>query len=182
MLRRERQGPSAPVFDGDFPDPFVLVSGGRYFVYGTQTGDLNVQVMESADLARWEHRGEALPELPRWAARGRTWSPAVLEREGGFALYYAVRHQGAGRQCISVATGSDPAGPFVDRSEGPLIFQEDRGGSIDPSPFVDAGGTAYLLWKSDDNAIGRSPSLWGGPLQPHGRGLAGPPGGLRRHA
>ena len=181
MLRRERQRPSAPVFGGDFPDPFVLVSGGRYFVYGTQTGDLNVQVMESGDLTRWEHRGEALPQLPHWAGRGRTWSPAVLSRDGGLALYYAVRHAGAGRQCISVATGSDPAGPFVDRSEGPLIFQEDRGGSIDPSPFVDADGTAYLLWKSDDNAVGRSPSLWGAPLQPDGLGLAGPPVELLRH-
>jgi hypothetical protein len=80
-----------------------------------------------------------------------------------------------------VATAPDPGGPFVDRSGGPLIFQEDRGGSIDPSPFVDADGSASLLWKSDDNAIGRPPSLWGAPLQPDGLGLAGPPVELLRH-
>jgi beta-xylosidase len=80
-----------------------------------------------------------------------------------------------------VATGSDSGGPFVDGSEGPLIFQEDRGGSIDPSPFVDADGAAYLLWKSDDNAIGGPPSLWGAPLQPDGLGLAGPPVEVLRH-
>jgi len=159
---------SVPVFDGDFPDPFVLRSGDRYFVYGTQTGGLNVQVMESADLERWEHRGEALPDLPAWAERGRTWSPAVLRRHNGWVLYYAVRHRSAGRQAISMATAADPAGPFSDRSEEPLIFQEERGGSIDPSPFVDVDGTAHLLWKSDDNAIGATPSLWGTPLQPDG--------------
>ena len=153
VLRSPTAGPASPVHDGDFPDPFVLVAGDRYFAYGTQTGDVNVQVMESADLDRWEHRGDALPELPSWAGRGSTWAPAVLRaRAARYVLYYAVRYEAAGRQCISVATASDPAGPFVDRSAEPLIFQEDRGGSIDPSPFVDADGAAYLLWKSDDNA------------------------------
>jgi hypothetical protein len=175
VVRPQTLPSSGPVFDGDFPDPFVLLSGDRYFAYGTQTGDLNVQVMESANLERWEHGGDALPELPAWAERGRTWSPAVLRRGNGLVLYYAVRHRRAGRQAISVATAADATGPFVDRSAGPLIFQEGRGGSIDPSPFVDSDGRAYLLWKSDDNAIGEAPSLWGAPLQPDGLALAGPP-------
>jgi beta-xylosidase len=169
------QLPSSPVYDGDFPDPFVLPVGGRYYAYGTQTGNVNVQVMESTDLVRWEHRGDALPELPTWAGPGRTWAPAVLMRDGSSVLYYAVHSEAAGRQSISVATADDPAGPFVDRSVGPLIFQADRGGSIDPSPFVDTDGTPYLLWKSDDNAIGRTPRLWGAPLQADGLALAGEP-------
>ena len=150
---------SSPVYDGDFPDPFVLPVGGGYDAYGTQTGTVNVQVMESADLVGWEHRGDALPELPPWAAPGRTWAPAVLVRDGAYVLYYALSFAAAGRQCISVATADDPAGPFVDRSAGPLIFQAERGGS----------------WKSDDNALGRTPSLWGAPLQGDGLGLAGEP-------
>ena len=191
VLRSERRaGP--PVYDGDFPDPFVLVApDGRYFAYGTQTGDLNIQVMESEDLAQWYPRGDALPKLPPWAGWGRTWAPAVLERDGArgsggvpqkeYVLYYAVRYEAAGRQAISVATAADPAGPFTDRSDTPLIFQEERGGSIDPSPFVDADGTAYLLWKSDDNAVDGTASLWGAPLEADGRALAGPPVELLRH-
>jgi beta-xylosidase len=186
MVRR----PSSPVYDGDFPDPFVLTVGGRYYAYGTQTGNVNIQVMESADLVRWEHRGDALPELPPWAAPGRTWAPAGLVREGtrglrgvpqeNCVLYYAVRHEDAGRQCISVATSADPVGPFVDGSAGPLILQAERGGSIDPSPFVDSDGAAYLLWKSDDNAAGYTPSLWGAPLGADFRSLAGEPVELLR--
>jgi beta-xylosidase len=180
VLRSERRA-APPVYGGDFPDPFVLATpGGRYFAYGTQTGDVNVQVMESADLTRWEHRGDALPDLPGWAGWGRTWAPAVLERDGGYVLFYAVRYEAAGRQAISVATAPDPAGPFVDRSEAPLIFQEEWGGSIDPSPFVDGDGTAYLLWKSDDNAIGGTAGLWGAPLESDGLGLAGSPVELLR--
>jgi beta-xylosidase len=180
VLRHQRR-PASLVYEGDFPDPFLLVTGERYFAYGTQTGDINVQMMESGDLTQWEHRGDALPELPAWAGWGRTWSPAVLPRGDTYVLYYAVRYEAAGRQCISVATARDPAGPFVDRSAEPLIFQADRGGSIDPSPFVDGDGTPYLLWKSDDNAVGRAASLWGAPLEPDGRAVAGPPVELLRH-
>jgi beta-xylosidase len=178
-----RPVPFPPVHDGDFPDPFVLVAGERYFAYGTQTGDLNVQVMVSADLGRWEHLGDALPELPAWAERGRTWAPAAVLRPetAGVVLYYAVRHREAGRQAISVATAADPAGPFVDASDGPLLFQADRGGSIDPSPFVDADGRPYLVWKSDENALRRPSSLWGAPLRADGLALAGPPVELLRH-
>lgn len=194
MLRvvlRPKDRPASPVYDGDFPDPFVLVAGGRSFAYGTQTGDMNLQVMESADLAAWQHGGDALPELPAWAGPGHTWAPAVSRRgsargSGGvpqeeYVMYYAVRYEAAGRQAVSVATASDPAGPFVDRSSGPLIFQEERAGSIDPSPFVDEDGTAYLLWKSDDNAVDRPASLWGAPLRPDGLALAGEPTELLRH-
>jgi beta-xylosidase len=180
VLRNKRRS-APPVYDGDFPDPFVLPAGDRYFAYGTQTGDTNVQVMESADLTRWQHRGDALPELPSWAGWGKTWAPAVLRRDDTYVLYYAVRYEAAGRQCISVATASDPGGPFVDRSDEPFIFQEERAGSIDPSPFVDGDGAAYLLWKSDDNAIDRAPCLWGAPLQPDGLALAGNPVELLHH-
>jgi Glycosyl hydrolases family 43 len=190
VLRHQRR-PASPVYEGDFPDPFVLVTGGRSFAYGTQTGDVNVQVMESPDLAAWRHRGDALPELPSWAGPGRTWAPAVLRREAAegsgrasaetYVLYYALRYEAAGRQAVSVATASAPAGPFVDRSSEPLIYQEDRAGSIDPSPFVDEDGAAYLLWKSDDNAVDRPASLWGAPLRPDGLALAGEPTELLRH-
>ena len=184
MLRvvlSHKRRPGAPVYDGDFPDPFVLVAGGRYFAYGTQTGGMNIQVMQSSDLADWQHRGDALPELPSWASQGNTWAPAVLLRGDAYALYYAVRYEAAGRQAISVATSSDPAGPFVDQSAEPLIFQEDRAGSIDASPFVDDDGAAYLLWKSDDNAVDRAASLWGAPLQSDGLALAGDPVELLRY-
>ena len=139
--------------------------------------------MESADLARWDHRGDALARAAVLGGLGTDLGAGgAASGSGSYVLYYAVRYEGAGRQCISVATAADPAGPFVDRSAEPLIFQDDRGGSIDPSPFVDADGTAYLLWKSDDNALGRTPSLWGAPLEPDGLALAGPPVELLRQA
>lgn len=176
-----RTSPGPPVHPGDFADPFVLRAGSEYFAYATQVKSTNVQVMSSGDLETWVHLGDALPELPAWAAPGFTWSPAVLARGERFVLYYTVREPESGRQAISVATSDRPAGPFVDTGSGPLIFQLDRGGSIDPSPFVDADGTAYLLWKSDDNALDRPSSLWAQPLASDGLTLVDRPVELLWH-
>lgn len=165
---------TAPAYSGDFPDPFLLRVDERYFAYATQSGRLALQVMRSKDLGDWTRRREALPELPSWAQAGHTWAPAVLARPEGYVLYYAVRHRASGLQCISAAVAATPDGPFVDRSSEPLIFQQRRGGSIDPSPFVDDGGRAFLVWKSDDNALRRPTSLWGARLRSDGLALDGP--------
>ena len=175
----EAGGP--PVYSGDFPDPYVLRAGAAYYGYATQAGATNAQVLRSYDLLTWEPRGDALPELPSWAQAGWTWAPAPLARGDGYVLYYTVREPTSGRQAISAASSTVPEGPFVDNRTEPLILQLDRGGSIDPSPFVDYDGTAYLLWKSDDNALGEPSSLWSQRLTPDGLALTGTPVELLRH-
>ena len=164
-----------PATPEDMPDPFVLQVGGEYYAYATQAGLISVQLRRSTDLVTWSDASDALLQVPSWAAWGWTWAPSVLPRPDGYVLYYTVRHAASGRQCISVATATSPAGPFVDRSSGPLICQLDRGGSIDPQPFVDDDGQAYLLWKSDDNALRRRTQLWGQRLAPSGLALTGKP-------
>jgi beta-xylosidase len=168
---------AAPVHPGDFPDPFVLppaASGtASYWAYATGSAGRNLQVMSSPDLATWGAVADPLPTLPGWASPGNTWAPSVLRRGRVFLLYYTVRHTASGRQCISVASGSTPAGPFTDTSSGPLICQLSRGGSIDPEAFSAPDGKTYLLWKSEDNALGRPTSLWAAQLSSTGRGLVG---------
>jgi beta-xylosidase len=176
---------SPPAYANDFPDPFLLaLTGGSYVAYATQVGIpgappgvfINVPVMTSTDLQSWTAITDALPNLPAWAQPGNTWAPGVLVRSQNpaaqrFVLYYTTTQRSSGRQCISVATASDtagPQGPFVDQSSGPLVCQLQRGGSIDPYPFVDANGTPYLLWKSDDNAVGHRTNLWSQRLTPNG--------------
>ncbi|MCA1843830.1 MAG: glycoside hydrolase family 43 protein [Actinobacteria bacterium] len=165
---------TAPVlaYGGDFPDPHVLRVGGVYYAYSTNVAGVNVPVMSSTDLVSWTATAEALPPLPGWASPGRTWAPTVLARGGIYVLYYTVTQTATGRQCISVATAASPAGPFSDTSSGPLVCQLDRGGSIDPYVFTDSGGSSYLLWKSDDNALGRRTSLWARALAAGGAGFA----------
>ena len=49
-------------------------------------------------------------------------------------------------------------------------------GSIDPSPFVDAEGNAYLYWKSDENdrRCNGVPRLWGQRLAADALAVTGP--------
>ncbi len=166
---------SPPAAQGAFPDPFVVAAGGRYVAFATNGEGRNVRVRESPDLRRWQERPDALPVLPSWARAGRTWSPAVLERNGAWVMWYATRHAETGRQAISAAAGSDPLGPYHDTGEAPAVFQRDEGGSIDPSPFVDDDGTAYLVWKADANAVGRTAVLYGAPLDASATALAAEP-------
>lgn len=168
---------TAPVYPGDFPDPYVLTpaaSGtGSYWAYSTGSAGRNLQVMSSPDLVTWGAISDPLPTLPAWAGAGNTWAPSVLRHGSSFLMYYTVRDTASGRQCIAVAAAGTPASPFVDRSSGPLVCQLSHGGSIDPEAFVAPNGKTYLLWKSDDNAIGQPTNLWAAQLSSTGRGFTG---------
>lgn len=174
-----RAASTTPAYSGDFPDPFVLSvsapTGTLYYAYATGSAGRNLQVMSSTDLRTWSGVTDPLPTLPTWASRGRTWAPGVLAVSGVYRMYYAVQDTTSGRQCISVATSTPTGGAtgFSDTSHGPLVCQLDRGGSIDPSPFVAPDGSPYLLWKSDDNALGQRTSLWAQKLTADGLALVG---------
>ena len=163
----------APAYAGDFPDPSVLLVGGIYWAYGTGSGGLNLQVMQSSSLASWTAPTDPLPTLPAWASPGHTWAPGVIRLAGRYVMYYTVRDTALAMQCISVATSGTPAGPFVDHSTGPLICQTADGGSIDPNPYrAPTSGKLYLLWKSDDNSLGQNTHIWAQPLADNGQAMA----------
>ncbi|MDQ6616939.1 MAG: glycoside hydrolase family 43 protein [Actinomycetota bacterium] len=169
---------ASPAYGGDFPDPYVLSAGGRYWAYSTGGGGRNLQVMNSADLQNWGAVSDPLPVLPAWAQSGSTWAPGVLANAGRYVMYYSARNAAAGRQCISVATSAAPGGPFADNSTTPFICQLDHFGSIDPFPFTAPSGGRFLLWKSEDNAVGQPSQLWGQRLSTDGLSLVGSPSRL----
>jgi hypothetical protein len=168
-------GSSGLVYPFDFPDPDVLLVDGTYFAYATNSAEGNIQIIDSTDLQHWTSVGNALPQLPGWAKPNGTWAPAVLPIGGKYLLYYAAVVGGAGgggEECISVATATQPQGPFVDSSTAPLVCQSNLDGSIDPDAFVDSGGTPYLIWKSNGQLIGQAAAIWSEKLNPAGTGLA----------
>jgi hypothetical protein len=170
--------PRPPADGRDAPDPFLLDDGNRWVLYSTQVGLANVPVATTPDLATWSAPTDALPELPAWAEWGRTWAPGVLRRPGDFVLYFAARSRATGGQCIGAATSTSATGPFISTSLEPLVCQPELGGSIDPHPFVDTDGAAYLLWKADGNAIGRPSTLFSQRLRSDGLALEGGPAPL----
>jgi len=173
-------GPAAatsngPVYGGDFPDPSVTVAGGRYYAFGTGHAS-NLQVMRSRDLVTWGPVSDPLLRLPDWAAPPWTWAPGVIQHGATYVMYYTAHHKDWNQQCISVATSSSPDGPYRDSSAGPFICQRSLGGSIDPQPFLAPDGSLslYLLWKSDNIAIGQPTALWAEQLTSNGRSMMGP--------
>ena len=167
------QGKGGPVFPFDFPDPDVIRVGSVYYGYATNSATGNVQMIRSTDLQQWTVLGDALSGLPPWARHGDTWAPGVIALGGTFVLYYTAFDTATKTQCISLAVAAGPQGPFVDRSTTPLVCQSDRGGSIDPSPYVDGRGTPYLTWKSE-GWKGRPATIWAQRLSADGTALAGP--------
>ena len=164
--------PTRVVYPFDFPDPYVLRSGSTYYGYATNSGLGNVQIIRSTNLVRWEPVGNALPALPSWASPDFTWAPSVLRVGSSYVMYYTVHSASTGLECISSAISNSPAGPFTDDSQAALVCQIERGGSIDPSPFVNTTG-AFLLWKSE-GTNGEGNRIWSQQIGPTGRTLIGP--------
>lgn len=77
-----------------------------------------------------------------WAT-DRAWAPGIALKDGTYYLYFAADQQ------IGVATSRSPTGPFKDALGHPLIRKALSGmQSIDPYPFIDDDGAAYLYFGS----------------------------------
>ena len=168
------EGSIAAAHPFDFADPQVMLAGGTYYAFGTNGPGGTVQVLSSADLSDWDVRGSALAGLPSWARNGFTWAPAAIQTGDTYTLFYTAKHNFSGKQCISRATATDPAGPYVDSSTGPIVCQLDEGGSIDPSPYRDETGGLHLTWKSEGEWLpnnGGVAKIWTAEIAPDGSKL-----------
>ncbi len=164
----------ALVINHDFPDPDVSQFGSTYYAFSTNNSRGNVPTATApAATGPWTDGPDALPTLGGWAGSGQTWAPDVSKlATGSYLLYYVAHSTSAGRQCIGTATASAPTGPFTPASQ-PLVCNAAEGGDIDPSSFVDASGSRYLVYKNDGNAIGQPPSIWLQPVAANGTTLTG---------
>ncbi len=184
--------PGAP-YASDFPDPAVIRVGDVFYAFGTSAGGAHIPVMHSTDPTdptSWIAGGpgaasrsaDSLPVPAAWGLGHRdpsfpkvhkeVFAPGLLIRGDTLVLYYAIRVSAQpSRFCLSVAVADidRPAGPFVDRSSGPIVCDADPGGSFDPEPFVDSDGTSYLLWKSEGSLGGEPSRVWIRELSAAGR-------------
>ena len=177
-----------PVYETNFPDPFILVIKGGFVGYATNDG-INLPMAASSDLVHWTpvmddaHPGkrlDGLPELGSWAKKDSTWAPGVIQIGNQYMLYYTAAHATLNRQCVGVAVATNPRGPFRDTSIAPLVCQADLGGTIDADAFRDNDGNLYLYYKNDGNRVGKSSAIWAQQLAPDGLSLTGQPVAIER--
>ena len=148
VIASETQEPKAPkpALDGFTADPAIRVFGKRYYIYPTsdkpnwQTTDFSV--WSSDDLITWK-KDALLMDVTKdlkWA-NIEAWAPDCIERNGKYYFYFCAHGQ------IGVATSDSPTGPFIDALGKPLIAKGSvKTYPIDPYPFIDEDGTAYLYF------------------------------------
>jgi hypothetical protein len=193
-----------PIFNADFADPFALVVGDSVYAYATDTygsvhiprAHIPVIAITRATGFSGHYLGDALPTVPSWTVSGYQWAPSVWARpDGTYVLYYSTpathpidcvakptsygcvetTHGPNTAMCVSRATSTSPAGPFVDDSTAPFICPYTQGGAIDPSIYVRSDGTAWILWKSDGDCCNEPTHIYSQQLSPDGLSTAGPP-------
>ncbi len=161
-------------FEGDFPDPFVLVDGNEAWAYSTTVWGVNVPVARVTTRGLVHTGEDALPQVGSWSINGFVWAPAVARVGDGFVLYYTSYDVASGLMCIGTAVSARPEGPFVDHSDSPLVCPTAQGGAIDASPFT-TGDTMFLLYKTDGNCCGLPTTIYTQRLTPDGLAATGDP-------
>jgi beta-xylosidase len=131
-----------PIIDADWPDPDVIRVGGDYYLVASSFNrSPGLPILHSVDLVNWALLTHALPrvlpedhfDLPRHG--GGVWAPAIRHHDGVFHVVYPDPDRG-----ILVVSATDPAGPWT----APRLLLEGLG-LIDPCPFWDEDGTAWLV-------------------------------------
>lgn len=139
-LKANAQIPILPDFQAD---PSARVFNGRLYIYpshdvaGSKNWDsmADWHVFSTDDMTKWTDHGVIFSLNDITWAKKQAWAPDCIERNGKYYFYFPA----AGRTGVAVA--DSPIGPFKDALGKPLIPMN---GSIDPCPFIDDDGQAYL--------------------------------------
>lgn len=156
--------PPRPILEGHTADPAIRVFGNAYYLYPTSDKGrwecTDFSVWTSKDLITWTKGGMILDVTTQltWANR-KAWAPDCIARNGTYYFYFCADMK------IGVGTATTPLGPFVDALGKPLL-ERTKGGkitsnTIDPYPFIDDDGQAYLFWGNGSvaNAVTLKPDM-----------------------
>jgi beta-xylosidase len=131
-----------PVLFADYSDPDVVRSGSEFFLVASSFNAMpGLPILRSKDLVNWQLVGHVLDRLEPRATFDQpqhgagVWAPSIRKRDGRFYVYWADVDRG-----IYVSTAKDPTGEW---SQPELV--KAAKGWIDPCPFWDDDGKAYLV-------------------------------------
>ncbi len=131
-----------PIIDADYSDPDIVRVGEDFYMTASSFCDIpGLPVLHSKDLVNWTLIGHAIEEMPEYAQSApdpshgnAVWAPAIRHHNGEFYIYYGDPDLG-----IFMTKAKDPAGRWE-----PLTLVYKAKGVIDPCPFWDEDGKAYL--------------------------------------
>lgn len=137
-------------------DPAPLVWNDTVFLYTTRDNDnatahggfqmTDWMLYTSTDMVNWRDRGivATLKNFTWGPQTNGAWAPQAIQRNGKFYFYAPLHGKG-----IGVLVSDTPYGPFKDPL-GKALVSADPWTYIDPSPFIDSDGQAYLYFGNPD--------------------------------
>lgn len=160
-----------PILGADWSDPDAIRVGSDYYLTASTFNRVpGLPILHSKDLVHWGLIGHALPrlvpeahyDLPRHGSG--VWAPALRHHDDRFFIFYPDPDHG-----IYVVTATEPSGPW---SEPHLLYP--GRGLIDPCPFWDEDGRAYLVHAWAKTRAGSSNVITMHEMAPDGSRLLGP--------
>ena len=135
-------------------DPAPMVYNDTVYLYTSHDEDdatgfkmLNWLLYTSTDMVNWTDHGvvASLKDFSWVRQDNGAWAVQCIERNGKFYLYCPMHGNG-----IGVLVSDSPYGPFKDPLGKRLIETNHTWNDIDPTPFIDDDGQAWLYWGNPD--------------------------------
>lgn len=158
-----------PILYADYSDPDACRVGEDYFMIASSFCNApGLPVLHSKDLVNWKVVNYILPKVPEKRydkpVHGcGVWAPAIRYHDGTFFACFPMPDEG-----IYMSTTKDPFGIWSE----PVNIRPGAGW-IDPCPFWDEDGRAYLVAGVAKSRIGYKSVLHMIEMQPDGMGLIG---------
>lgn len=130
-----------PVLYADYSDPDVIrVQDDFYMTASSFASSPGLPILHSKDLVNWKLINHAIPVLPggyEGSVRhgDGVWAPSIRYHQGAYWIYYSMPDEG-----IYMVKATHPEGEWT----APHLVKEVKGW-IDPCPFWDDDGQAYLV-------------------------------------
>ncbi|NLO86014.1 MAG: glycosyl hydrolase 43 family protein [Clostridiales bacterium] len=153
-----------PILFADYSDPDVIRVGDTYYMVASSFNYVpGLPILTSHDLVNWELVNYALPNIPyaRYEVPQHSqgvWAPAIRYRDDEFYIFVGMPDEG-----IFMLKTKDPLGQWSE----PVCLLEGKG-LIDPCPFWDEDGKAYVVHGFARSRIGFKSFLGIFPMTPDG--------------
>lgn len=141
-----------PVIDADYSDPDVIRVGDDFYLTASSFNSVpGLPILHSKDLVNWKIIGHGLQSQPPQDVFARpqhgngVWAPAIRFHNNEFYIFYGDPDFG-----IYMVKARNAAGPW----SKPVLLRAAKGW-IDPCPFWDDDGNAYLVhaWANSRSGI-----------------------------
>ena len=158
-----------PVLHSDYSDPDVCRVGEDYYMTASSFNCMpGLPILHSTDLVHWTLIAYALQDYPAFdqpVAHGKgVWAPSIRYHDGWFYIFCGDPDKG-----IFMVRSQDPQGPWT----APVWVVEAKG-FIDPCPFWDQDGSAWLVHGCAGSRAGLKSVLFLAPLNADASAVTGP--------